>query len=211
MGAPGAEILRGIHLIRGRVSNIYLVETTSGALLVDAGTPEDPEGVLGYLRAMGLEVGVIFVTHAHWDHVGGLKRLRDVTGARVAAHREEAPYVRGGGTARRRFEPVDVDVEVENGTDILGLLVIHTPGHTPGSSCLLDGKKRAILVGDLVYEEGGRLYEMHHHYSRDPHMNRKSIARLLEYDFDHVLPSHGNPLLGEGKDALRRVVESFSQ
>lgn len=204
------EVLRGVHLIRGEISNVYLVTTTRGNVLVDAGTPGDPERIVSYLRSHGLGIERIFVTHAHWDHVGGLKRIKEETGAKVVAHVEEVPYVRGEHAAGRRFEPVDVDVPVEDGDEVLGLLVIHTPGHTPGSSCLLDGERRALFVGDLVYEKGGEVREMLHRYSRDPRMNRESIARLLGYDFVHLMPSHGNPVIERGRRALSLLVESFS-
>ncbi|MEM2006866.1 MAG: MBL fold metallo-hydrolase [Sulfolobales archaeon] len=203
------EVLRGVHLVRGEVSNIYVIETSSGNILVDAGTPNDPERILLHLRSSGLKVEFIFVTHAHWDHVGGLKAVKEVTGASVVAHVDEAPYIRGESSTRRRFEPVNVDILVKDGDSILGLTVIHTPGHTPGSSCLFDSGRRTIFVGDLVYEEGGEVREMLHQYSRDPYMNRESIAKLIAYDFDHLLPSHGNPVLGKGREMLKLLVESF--
>ncbi|MEM0487167.1 MAG: MBL fold metallo-hydrolase [Sulfolobales archaeon] len=205
------EVLRGVHLIRGEVSNIYLIETESGNILVDTGTPNDPEKILSYLRTSGLKIELIFVTHAHWDHVGGLKAVKEFTGARVATHVDEAPYIRGEKATRRRFEPVDVDVVLRDGDSVLGLTVIHTPGHTPGSSCLFDSERRMVAVGDLVYEEGGEVHEMLHQYSRDPYMNRESIAKLLLYDFDHLLPSHGNPVLRNGREKLKLLVESFRQ
>ncbi|MCX8209242.1 MAG: MBL fold metallo-hydrolase [Sulfolobales archaeon] len=203
------EVLSGIHVIRGEVSNIYLVDLGAEVLLVDAGTPSDPGRVLSYVTTLRKRIGAVFVTHAHWDHVGGLKYLKKETGARVVAHRDEVPYVRGDVAGRRRFEPVEVDVVVDDGSELLGLLVIHTPGHTPGSSCLLDRGRKALFVGDLVYEEGGALHEMHHHYSRDPQKNRESIAKLLNYDFTHVFPSHGNPILWRSREILESLVESF--
>ncbi len=207
------EILKGVFLVRGEVSNVYLVKVSGGYVSVDAGTPGDYERITAYLRSAGIEasdIKVIVLTHSHWDHAGGLKKLRELTGAKIAAHREEVPYLRGEvGTSRRRFEPVDVDIMLDDGDEVYGLRVIHTPGHTPGSICLLNTSQRSIFVGDLVYEEQGRLREMHHHYSKDPHMNRASIAKLVNYDFDHVMPSHGNPIIGRGREALRQLISEL--
>lgn len=203
------ELLRGIHIIRGEISNMYLIDTATEILLVDAGIPSDSEKVLSYVSALGKKIDAIFVTHAHWDHVGGLKYLKEATGARVVAHRDEVPYIHGDIPGRRRFEPVDVDMVVEDGSELFGLLVIHTPGHTSGSSCLLDRERKALFVGDLVYEESGVLHEMYHHYSRDPQENRESIIKLLNYDFTHIFPSHGNPILWRGREILGSLVKSF--
>lgn len=203
------QVLEGVYLIRGEVSNVYLVRTSGGYVLIDAGTPGDPPRILSHISQLGLEpqaVRLVLLTHSHWDHAGGLKEVVLRTGARVAAHRDEVNYVRSG---RGRYEGVEVDVVLEDCDDVLGLKAIHTPGHTPGSTCYLDTSRGALFVGDLVYEEGGALREMLHKYSVDPEMNRRSIARLLKYDFIHVLPSHGNPILNSGREAITNLLKEL--
>jgi len=203
------QVLEGLYLIRGEVSNIYLVRASGGYVLIDAGTPSDPPRVLSYISQLGLEpsaVKFVLLTHSHWDHAGGLRELVLRTGARVAVHREEVSYVRSG---RGRYEGVEVDVVLDDGDEVLGLRAVHTPGHTPGSTCYLDTSRNAIFVGDLVYEEGGTLHEMLHKYSVDPEMNRRSIARLLKYEFAHVLPSHGNPILNYGREVLSDLLRKL--
>jgi len=203
------QVLEGVHLIRGGVSNVYLVRTPGGYVLVDAGTPSDPPRVLSYISQLGLEpsaIKFVLLTHSHWDHAGGLRELVLRTGARVAAHRDEVSYVRSG---RGRYEGVEVDVMLEDGDEVLGLRAVHTPGHTPGSTCYLEPSRRALFVGDLVYEEGGALHEMLHKYSEDPWMNRRSVAKLLKYEFAHVLPSHGSPVLDYGREALSNLLREL--
>jgi len=203
------RVLEGLYLIRGEVSNIYLVRASGGYVLIDAGTPSDPPRVLSYISQLGLEpsaVKFVLLTHSHWDHAGGLKEVVLRTGARVAAHRDEVSYVRSG---RGRYEGVEVDVVLDDGDEVLGLKVVHTPGHTPGSTCYLDTSRKALFIGDLAYEEGEVLHEMLHRYSADPEMNRRSMAKLLRYDFAHVLPSHGNPVLNRGKEALSNLLKEL--
>ena len=75
----------------------------------------------------------IIVTHAHYDHVGSLKDLKDATGANIAAHKDEVPYLKGEEIFRSEIEPVDVEIKLNDGDEVHGLKVIHSPGHTPGS------------------------------------------------------------------------------
>jgi len=204
------KVLDKIHLVLGEISNIYLVEYEDGLIAVDAGSKGDHLKVLEYLRSIGYppsSIRYIVITHAHGDHIGGLKELKDLTGALVAAHREEVPYLKGERVLRREVTPVDVDIVLEEGSLVGPLRVIHTPGHTPGSICLLEPSTRTIFVGDLVHEKDGELYEIPHHYSQDPHKNRVAIASLLDLNFDNVAPSHGEPILGRGKEAVRRLVK----
>jgi len=92
-----------------------------------------------------------------------------------------------------------------------GLQVIHTPGHTPGHIALLDMETKALFVGDLIYEENGRLMEIPQKYSMDPEMNRESIKKLLNYDFIHILPSHGRPVIGDEREKLSELVKTLEE
>ena len=206
------KVIGDIHLVDGTFANVYLIRRGEKLLVVDAGLPGEYEKVLRYIEKLGHlpeDVETIIVTHAHHDHVGSLKDLKDATGANIAAHKDEVPYLKGEKTFRSEIEPVDVEIKLNDGDEVHGLKVIHSPGHTPGSICLLDLKTKALFVGDLVMEENGKLEEIPHHYSLDPMKNREAIRRLLDIDFVHLLPSHGKPILNEGKEKLRELVERF--
>lgn len=198
------EVIKGVFIVRGEISNVYLVEKKEGYLLVDAGSSQDPPVVLSSMASLGLrpsDVKYILVTHAHWDHINGLQKLRESTGAKVVAHVDEAPLL--------STEGIKADILIKGGDIIAEIMAVHTPGHTPGSTCYLDLERGALFVGDLVYEEGGRLHEVDHQYSQDPAKNRESIAKLLNYKFKHVLPGHGNPVLETGYEELRQLVEKL--
>ena len=204
------KVIGDIHLVDGTFANVYLIRRGEKLLVVDAGLPGEYEKVLRYIEKLGHlpeDVETIIVTHAHHDHVGSLKDLKDATGANIAAHKDEVPYLKGEKTFRSEIEPVDVEIKLNDGDEVHGLKVIHSPGHTPGSICLLDLKTKALFVGDLVMEENGKLEEIPHHYSLDPMKNREAIRRLLDIDFVHLLPSHGKPILNEGKEKVRELVE----
>jgi len=205
------EVLKGVHLVDGSFANVYILVRSDHLVAIDAGAPGNEEKVLGYIRGMGAKpssLKLVVVTHAHYDHVGALKSLRGATGARVAAHRDEEPFIEGRrGLPGVRHEPVEVDLVLGEGDVVEGLRVIHVPGHTPGSIALLDEELGAIFIGDLAYEENGALYEIPQQYSLDPEGNRRSIKRLLELKFKHVLPSHGRPIIGRGREALEDLVK----
>ena len=202
-------VYRDIHLVDGTNANVYVVLTSGYTLIIDAGLPGMEKLVLEYLRGLGAYGNsgrdiMIVVTHAHYDHVGGLKNLKNSLNAKVAVHREEVDYVTGRKVAGRyRSEPVEVDVVLDDGDKLYDrFTVIHTPGHTPGSICILDTLSSSLFVGDIVYEENGKLYEIPRYYSMDPDSNRKAIAKLLELEFENLLPSHGNPVIGAGREKL---------
>ncbi len=203
-GGLGVQVLPGVHLVRDEFVNTYLVETQGSLVLIDAGINGDP--VLRYLERTGISpssVELVIITHHHYDHVDGLQRIREATGARVAAHRDEAPLI-------ERATGIRPDILLEHNSTVKGLLVIHTPGHTPGHIALLDPGREALFTGDLVYEKNGELHEIPRHYSMDPDRNRESIRSLLGYSFKHLLPSHGDPVLGNAKKKLQELVEKLS-
>jgi glyoxylase-like metal-dependent hydrolase (beta-lactamase superfamily II) len=198
-----ARLLNGIHIVTDDFVNVYLVETGEGIVLIDAGLETTWRHVYDVLRGMGKspkDIVAVIITHHHWDHVSSLGRIVRDSGAKVIAHHEEASLV-------EREAGVKVDVTVSDGDVVYGLKVIHTPGHTPGHIALLHEDTKSIFTGDLVYERGGELEEIPHRYSVNPEENRRSIAKLAGYDFENLLPAHGQPILGRGKEALLRLLE----
>lgn len=145
-------------------------------ILVDAGIKGSDEKIIEALGEQGIapgDISLIIVTHAHADHFGGLRALREFTDAPVAVHKSEADFLKKGlsapvvvhGLLFRLFSsffrpakigPVRPDILVDEQLDLrpFGVQgeVIHTPGHTAGSlSVLLSGGE--AIVGDLI---GGR-------------------------------------------------------
>lgn len=200
------------HIIVGEISNIFLVEYEDGIIIIDSGSKGDHAKVVEYATNNKLnlnKVKYIVITHAHGDHLGSLKDLKEITGAQVVAHRQEAPYIEKYYVEREKTEPLRVDVLIDEGFKVGPLEVIHTPNHTPGSICLIDPRTKTLFVGDLVHEMKGELFEIPTRYSRDPHKNRIAIASLLYYDFNNIAPSHGEPIIGRGKKALLDLVKRF--
>jgi glyoxylase-like metal-dependent hydrolase (beta-lactamase superfamily II) len=160
-------------------NNAYLLvdRTTKESIIVDA--PLEGEKVLE--AAQGTRVSRIIVTHRHGDHWAAIDALRAATGAPVYCHE-----------ADREPHADKVDGTLADGEEIVvgkgRLRVIHTPGHTPGSICLLTG--RILIAGDTLFPGGPG----HSDRPEDLQQEIRSIVeRLFVLPDDTVIyPGHGD-------------------
>ncbi len=175
------EIIPNVHLIPNIVANPYLLIDTDGLTLIDAGLPGSHRKILRYMAKLGhapQELKRILITHADFDHVGGLAALKAASGARVFASPVEAQAIAEGHASRplkprRRitkllfdlmaslFKPARVQAdELLSDGQILpvlgGLRVVETPGHTPGHISLFAPSAGILFCGNsIVSEESG--------------------------------------------------------
>lgn len=168
-------------------SNCYVVSCTGTreALLIDASS-----GANQILEALqGLEVKYIVITHTHGDHLGSLAEVRAAIQAPVAVHAAEADRL-----------PVPAERLLQDGDTLAfgncSARVIHVPGHTPGSICLLVG--RHLLAGDTLFPGGPG----HTRTPADLHQTIQSITqRIYTLPDDTVIHSGHGPgtTVGESK------------
>jgi glyoxylase-like metal-dependent hydrolase (beta-lactamase superfamily II) len=158
----------------------------------------DPAEEAGLIRAAleGQTVAAIVLTHGHFDHLGAARELVGVTGAPLLVHADDAAGITStAGTAGGPFgftaTAPEADRELHDGDSIdigeLRLTVMHTPGHTPGSMCLLSAGH--LFSGDTLFAGSiGRT----DFPGGDMAVMRRSIARLAELpDNTRVYPGHG--------------------
>jgi glyoxylase-like metal-dependent hydrolase (beta-lactamase superfamily II) len=138
--------------------NAYVVgHPASGrAVVVDPG--DEGEGILRLLEKQGLTLEKILLTHGHFDHVGGVRFLKERTGASVCIHPDDADLMRHAPRQAAMFglgvpEPPPPDTLLNEG-DVVRLAeqefrVLHTPGHSPGHLTYVVGGM--AFVGDLIF------------------------------------------------------------
>ena len=164
-------------------TNTYILSNDTEAAVIDPGY--EPDIILDALE--GRELKAILLTHGHFDHVGAVKELVAETGCKVYIHAADLslpPMITAGQLYyTHTYAEGDTVCPIEGAA----LHVLHTPGHTPGSVCLLLGDQ--MFSGDTLFEgscgrmdlPGGDQLQMH-----------QSLNRLVSLQADyHVHPGHG--------------------
>lgn len=207
------EILEGVRCISlssidGLDLKVYLLECAEGLILFDTGyMPGDIEAIGEEIRGMGRDWGdvkLILVTHKHGDHIGNLARLKELTGADIASGEGEI-----GDIEAETGVKVDRGLRHGDYIDLCGgIEAIHVPGHTVGNLSFYLIRQRAIIAGDTIFgDEEGNLYPPPEMYSLDAETAKKELRRLLTYEFDNLLLSHGRNLLGDAKRRVKMLCE----
>jgi hydroxyacylglutathione hydrolase len=215
---PENDVVHGgsveVHTISLGIAQAYLIAGFAGTCLVDAGMARQEKQILKAMQAFGHDdLKLIFITHAHLDHYGSAATLREITGAEIAIHHADADAMARGdtilGECRGRgkivgpflpfaefllgTDPTPADILLEDGDTLeswgIDARVLHTPGHTAGSSCLLV-ESRVAFVGDLL--SGGIHPHAQRYYADDWSQIPTSIARLREQNPEMVYAGHGS-------------------
>jgi hydroxyacylglutathione hydrolase len=179
-------------------TNCYLVweEGDPAAILIDAA--DDAAGVLSRARGLGLEIGWVVHTHGHIDHIGAAAEMKRAGSVRLAIHELDSsmlsdPSLSGAAAFGFRQDSLGADRVLKEG-DVISvgststeLSVLHTPGHSPGSICLLgDG---VLFSGDCLFAGSIGRVDLP---GGDEQAMMESLARLAKMDPElTVYPGHG--------------------
>jgi hydroxyacylglutathione hydrolase len=172
-------------------------ETTREAIVVDPG--DNIPQILSRLKKHDLTLRQIVITHAHIDHVGGALLLKTTTGAPVFLNQQDLPLLdamemQAGwlGVPTPKVAPPDASADdgLVVGLNTLPGEVIHTPGHTPGSICLLFPSQNLLIAGDTLF--AGSIGRTDLPGGDGRQILRSLRDRLLVLpDATRVLPGHG--------------------
>jgi metallo-beta-lactamase class B len=161
---PPVKIVGPIHYVGTYGLAVYLIATPEGHIVIDGGVPGSGPDIVRSIEALGFkptDVKILLTTQAHFDHVGTLAHLKQVTGARVVVMKGDEGLIASGGTSDYLFGPqtdfhfpaVRADEVITDGHVVtlggVSLTAHHTPGHTPGTT-----------TWTTTVEEGGRTYRV---------------------------------------------------
>ena len=166
-------------------TNCYILHQQEDPRCVIIDPGYEPKRILSFLEEKGLTAAAILLTHGHFDHVGAVKKLAETTDCQVYLYRADLALP-GMLTAGKLYY---TDFYEHGQTLTLGgleLQVLHTPGHTPGSVCLLCGD--ALFSGDTLFAGSCGRTDL----GGDWDTLCRSLKRLAALDGDFsVYPGHG--------------------
>jgi hydroxyacylglutathione hydrolase len=174
-------------------------EATRQAMIVDPG--DEPDRILDVVARHSLTVTSIVLTHAHIDHIGAAAQLQQATGAKVSMHAADRQLqamlaVQAGWIGVPTPDAANIDVPIDDGDKLsigaIEVVVLHTPGHSPGGVCLWLPSERKVICGDTLFRDGVGRSDLP---GGDGGQLLESIYRqLLSLPEDtEVYPGHGSP------------------
>lgn len=230
--SDAVRITNGLWELKMGMVNAYLLETTDGLTLIDAGWPDKADAIFKAVQHAGHDpndIRHLVLTHGHIDHAGSAADVIARTGARAYAHVADtdlisegeaehtgtsvtpgvAPhlvyltFIKPGGTT---YKPFTVDQTLKDGDRLPmanGVEVIHSPGHSAGHVALLLRNEGVLIAGDICSHVMGLGYSV---INEDRALAKQSILRIAEYPFERAVFGHGGPL---DKEANRALKEHF--
>ena len=144
----------------GDPTNCYIIQDEESKETMVIDPAGDVDKIVEMLDILKAKLKYIYITHCHGDHIGGVKQLKERYGGQIITERNSAEnllnpdinlttYIGLGGLT------VDADARIDEG-DLLHLgelefKVLHTPGHTSGSSCLYCEEEKLLFSGDTLF------------------------------------------------------------
>ena len=170
-------------------ANCSILSDGASAWVVDPGS--EGERIVSFLRREGLRLEGILLTHAHFDHIGGIPALREAwPDAPVYLHPSDVPMLGHPMNAMPPdYPPLPAPGGIRDCREQTFARVVETPGHTPGGVCYYFPEEKLLLSGDTLFAgsvgrtdfPGGSMGAL-----------VESLARLAALPEDTlVVPGHG--------------------
>ncbi|WP_353706319.1 MBL fold metallo-hydrolase [Bacillus cereus group sp. MS39] len=216
------EIAKGVEMLQLEFQEFIihpiLLWDDEMAVLIDTGFPGQFEDIQVEMERVGIPVdklNVLILTHQDIDHIGSLPDLlkNGVSDIKVYAHELDKPYIEGE-------LPLLKDGNVENppkgkvsntvidGQELPycgGILILHTPGHTPGHISLYLKQSKTLIAGDSMYSVNGKLGGIHAPTTLNVKESQQSLKRYSNLDIESVVCYHG----GLSKENIKIQIQNL--
>lgn len=212
--------MKEVRILQKRIgfSNVALIVNGNWSILIDTGVRGNMKKIRILFREAGIspnDIGLIILTHTHYDHTGNLHQLAELTRAQVLVHKNEFENLKTGFTpipdGQGKYSgfitrlgkliypgyasPKAFTAQLINEDEFdlkefdIDARVISTPGHTNGSqSVLLDDR---LIAGDAFLNlNNGRVFPP---FANEPVVLLQTWHRLFQMNIKTVYPGHGKP------------------
>ncbi len=220
------EVAEGIHWIKDRFVNVFLVEMDENLMLIDSGMNKKAKSIMNYVSTEleSRKIEKILLTHHHTDHTGGLHYLYQHLKPRIFVSEEDEIYVSGKEkrpVPRNKIlyplyfiikpfmnpKPVTQLELIHDGELIDGFTTYHLPGHTMGSMGFL--RDNVMFSGDAGITKKGKVRLGTSIFAESMDHAQSSLKKMATLEFDMILSGHGAPILEDASQRVKEAVESF--
>ena len=196
---------------------IYLIRFENQAALIDAGCGRVHNQLVANISAVlpaEIPIPYLFLTHCHYDHVGGAAAIRDQYGCKIVAHRLDAPYLEKGDTTvtaaswyGTKMNALSIDHKIQEQTERFKigkgeLIAHHCPGHSPGSVVYrIKLADQTVLFGQDVHGPLDSSFLS----NRQDYINSLKFMMTLKAD----ILCEGHFGVFEGKEKVEKFIRSY--
>jgi len=233
------ELAPGLWSIGQRLGghvHAFLCDDGGELTLVDSLFDSDGERILRLIEAIGRQVGDlrhIVITHGHRSHLGGMARLKELSGADLYAHEWESDILQGERKAQpvslvpgRPFRayvpfqlglalgfgkhpPAKVDHFVTGGDRVGPLELIDASGHSPGHLAFVWADRKSLIAGDAIATWPG-LMAGWPAFNLNPKQHLAALRRLAEVEASTCGVGHGAPITARASDRVREFTQGLT-
>ena len=207
----------GAELTGPEDSAVYIIKNNEKTILIDSGTGVYHKQLIDNIESIPVDsktINTLFLTHCHYDHVGGAKKLKNELKLQTIAHELDAPYIETGDNQVSAANwyyttltpcPIDLKIQGKLNEFMIGSLKIeayHIPGHSPGSLVYLFYENNLkILFGQDIH---GPLHPKILSNEKD---YKASLELLINLEADILCEGHYG--IYEGKEKVKNFITSY--